>query len=58
MDIGTIIWIALIGGMLYFMLKGGGCCGGHSHGSKDHKEDGSDTSDKDGKEHKPEKGCH
>lgn len=38
MTIGTLIWIVIIGGVLYLMMKkGGGCCGGHDHG--DHGQD-------------------
>lgn len=38
-SIGSILWIAVIGGLFYYMMsKGGGCCGGHNHG--DHGQDG------------------
>ena len=32
-SIGNILWIAVIGGLFYYMMsKGGGCCGsGHNH---------------------------
>ena len=38
-SIGSILWIAVIGGLFYYMMsKGGGCCGGgHDHG--DHGQD-------------------
>ena len=26
---GGVIWFILIGGILFLMFRGGGCCGGH-----------------------------
>ncbi len=37
-SLGSLLWIAAIGVVFYYMTrKGGGCCGGHNHG--DHKQD-------------------
>lgn len=30
---GNILFLVLIGVVIYMMMKGGGCCGGHDHGS-------------------------
>ena len=42
-SIGSLLWIAAIGGLFYYLMsKGGGCCGGgHKHkedSQEDHKE--------------------
>jgi len=31
-------WV-LIGGFLFMMFRGGGCCGGHGHGTRGHGEE-------------------
>jgi YHS domain-containing protein len=45
-SLGSLLWIAGIGALFYYMMsKGGGCCGGHNHGDHnqdDHNEHGSD----------------
>ncbi len=38
MGFGSLIWIVIIGGVIYLVMRGGGggCCGGHDHGGHDH----------------------
>jgi hypothetical protein len=37
----NLIWLVALGALFYFMMRQGGCCGGHSH--KNHN-DGSKNS--------------
>jgi YHS domain-containing protein len=38
-SLGSILWIAALGGLFYYMMsKGGGCCGG-GHNHEDHSQD-------------------
>ncbi len=35
---GSLLWIIVIGALVYFMVKkGGGCCGGSHDHNKDHE---------------------
>ena len=41
MGFGGLIWIVIIGGVIFLVMRGiggggGGCCGGHDHGGHDH----------------------
>ncbi len=38
---GGLIWFLLIGGFLFLMFRGGGCCGGHG----ETKESGGEVKD-------------
>ena len=29
----NILWLIIIGSLFVFLMKKGGCCGGHTHGS-------------------------
>jgi len=41
---GDFLVVALTAGLIFFMFRGGGCCGGHSHGKGDHQShDGEST---------------
>jgi YHS domain-containing protein len=40
-SLGSLLWIAAIGGLFYYMMsKGGGCCGGGGHNHEDHNKVG------------------
>ena len=34
-----ILWYAFLGGMLFMMIRNGGCCGGHRHKKNEAKSD-------------------
>ena len=41
---GDFIVVALTAGLIFFMIRRGGCCGGHGHGKGDHQsQDGEST---------------
>lgn len=62
----NVIWFFLIGGLIFWMMRKGGCCGGHGghRGHGDGKVEQPDADSVDGVEHKePAKtaehgGCH
>ncbi len=33
--LSNVLWILIIGGVFYWMMRRGGCCGGHSHAGHD-----------------------
>ncbi len=49
MGFGILVWIVIIGGVIYLMMRGGGagggCCGGHDHGGHGHGDNGSHDRD-------------
>ena len=59
----NIIWFVLIGGMFFWMMRKGGCCGGHG-GHEDGKDEHRHADSVEGDQHKePAKtakhdGCH
>ncbi|VAW34823.1 hypothetical protein MNBD_DELTA04-681 [hydrothermal vent metagenome] len=33
--LSNVLWFLIIGGVFYWMMRRGGCCGGHSHTGHD-----------------------
>ncbi|ABR49410.1 hypothetical protein Amet_3273 [Alkaliphilus metalliredigens QYMF] len=52
---GDIIVVTLVAGMIFFMIKRGGCCGGHGNGEHDQSKENQSCCRVDNKDIKDEK---